>query len=66
MSKKYHKTHVSSIWWVDSVQILRMLGQLKSSKPIQLSTKLMLNGVERPWLLFDCCLLALSRTPGLC
>lgn len=65
MSKKDHKTHVSSIWWVGFVQISSMLGQLKSSKPIHLSAKLMLNGVERPWWLFDYCLLALSRTPGL-
>lgn len=34
MNKTYHRTHVSSIWWVDFVQT----GQLTSSKPIYLSS----------------------------
>lgn len=40
INKNYHKTHVSIIWWADFVQIMRMFEQLRSSKPIHLSTKL--------------------------
>ena len=40
INKNYHKTHVSIIWWADFVQIMRILEQLRSSKPIHLSTKL--------------------------